>query len=58
MGVTHSASHSDLEGEYELARTAVAFMVAGIKNTLCTAFFDGIEGKRRFFRMARAYQSL
>ena len=29
-------------------------MVAGIRNTLCTAFFDGVEVKRRFRWMARA----
>lgn len=57
MGVEHSASGSEVEEGYELARQVAAVMVAGRRSTLCTAFFDGVEVKRRFRRMARAYQS-
>jgi hypothetical protein len=30
-------------------------MVEGIRNRLCTAFFDGIELERRFRRKTRPY---
>jgi hypothetical protein len=58
MGVEHSASDGESEEWCELARRAVAVMVAGRRNTLCTAFFDGVEAKRRFRRTARTYPSL